>query len=60
MYQLAARVDPALAEESSQKLAICTAQYPGKEDIFFQDFQAGNNYLVGGCIQENTTVRSRD
>ncbi|MCD4709740.1 MAG: hypothetical protein K8R52_02765, partial [Bacteroidales bacterium] len=60
MYQLAARVDPALAEESSQKLAICTARYPGKEDIFFQDFQAGNNYLVGGCIQENTTVRSRD
>jgi tetratricopeptide (TPR) repeat protein len=60
MYQLAARVDPALAEESCQKLAICTAQYPGKEDIFFQDFQAGNNYLVGGCIQENTTVRSRD
>lgn len=60
MYQVAARVDPALAEESSQKLAICAAQYPGKEDVFFQDLKIGNNYRVGGCIQENTTVRSRD
>jgi len=60
MYQVAAQVDPALAEESSQKLAICTAQYPGKEDIFFRDLREGNNYLVGGCIQENTTVRPRD
>jgi hypothetical protein len=60
MYRAAARVDPTLAEESSQKLAICAAQYPSKEDIFFQDLQIGNNYQVGGCIQENTTVRSRD
>ena len=60
MYQTAARVDPALAEESSQKLAICAAQYPGKEDIFFQDLQEGNKYLVGGCIQETTTVRPGD
>jgi len=60
MYQVAARVDPALAEESSQKLAMCATQYPGKEDVFFQDLKIGNNYRVGGCIQENTTVRSRD
>jgi len=60
MYQVAARVDPALAEESSQKLAMCATQYPGKEDVFFQDLMIGNNYRVGGCIQENTTVRSRD
>lgn len=60
MYMAAARVDPELAEESSQKLAICTAQYPSTEDIFFQDLKIGNSYLVGSCIQENTTVRSRD
>jgi len=60
MYKVAARVDPALAEESSQKLTMCSAQYPGKEDIFFQDLKVGSNYMVGGCIQENTTVRSRD
>jgi tetratricopeptide (TPR) repeat protein len=60
MYQAAAKLDPTLAEESSQKLAICASQYPSAEDIFFQDLQAGDNFLVGGCIQENTTVRSRD
>ncbi len=60
MYQLAARVDPALAVESTQKLANCAAQYPSSEDIFFQDLHEGNKYLVSGCIQENTTVRSRN
>ena len=60
MYRAAAQVDPALSEESSQKLANCAAQYPTKEDIFFQDLKVGNNFLVGGCIQENTTIRSRD
>ena len=60
MYQAAARVDPDLAEESTQKLELCTSQYPSTEDIFFQDLQVGNSFLVGGCIQEKTTVRSRD
>jgi tetratricopeptide (TPR) repeat protein len=60
MYEAAARVDPNLAEESGQKLAICTAQYPSTEDIFFRDLKEGNSFLVGSCIQENTTVRSRD
>jgi len=60
MYQAAATMDPSLAEESRQKLAICSTQYPSTEDIFFQDLQIGNSFLVGRCIQENTTVRSRD
>ena len=60
MYQTAAKMDPALAAESSQKLAMCAAQYPSKEDIFFQDLMVGNNFRVGGCIQDNTNVRSRD
>jgi hypothetical protein len=60
MYRAAAQVDPALTEESSEKLAFCAAQYPSKEDIFFQDLKVGNNFLAGGCINERTTVRSRD
>ncbi len=60
MYQLAARVDPSLTEEAYQKVAICTAQYPIGEDIFFQDLLVGSKYLVEGCIQEKTTVRSRN
>lgn len=60
MYQLAASLDPALAEETNEKLAICTAQYPLKEDLFFHELQNGDSYRVDGCIQKNTTVRSRD
>jgi hypothetical protein len=60
MYRTAAQVDPTLAEEAGQKLAICAEQFPCKEDIFFQDLKVGNNYRVGACIQDNTLVRSRD
>jgi len=60
MYQAAERMDPALAEEARQKRASCAAYYPIGEDIFFQDLKVGSSYLVAGCIQENTTVRSRD
>jgi len=60
MYQLASRLDPVLADESRQKQASCVAHYPIGEDVFFQDLQVGKKYMVGGCIQENTTVRSRN
>lgn len=60
MYQAATRMDPSLAQESSEKLDICKAQYPDKEDIFFQDLKVGGSFFVGGCIQENTSIRSRD
>jgi hypothetical protein len=60
MYKAAAKVDPELVEESRQKLDICAAQYPSAEDIFFQDLKVGDSFLVGKCIQENTTIRSRD
>jgi hypothetical protein len=59
-YAAAAKMYPSLAEESEEKLASCTAQFPNKEDIFFQDYRLGNSFRVGGCIQENTTIRSRD
>jgi hypothetical protein len=53
-------VDPALAEEAKEKLSLCSAQYPLKEDLFFHELHNGDSYRVAGCIQENTTVRSRD
>jgi hypothetical protein len=60
MYRAALRFDPTLGEESAEKLEICAAQFPDKEDIFFQDLEIGSSYMVRGCIQANTTVRSRD
>lgn len=60
MYQTAALVDKELVNESSQKLAMCAAHYPSKEDIFFQDLKVGDSFRIGGCINENTTIRSSD
>ena len=60
MYLAAANMDPALADESGEKLALCKANFPSNEDIFFQDLKEGASFLVGGCIQASTTVRERE
>jgi len=58
-YMKASSVDPTLSEECKQKLDDYTAQFPNNEEVFFRDMKDGDSYLVGGCINENTTVRSR-
>ncbi len=58
-YEHAAQVDPSLAEETRQRLSDFTSQFPNSEDVFFLDLKEGDPYLVGGCINENTTVRPR-
>jgi len=58
-YLKASSVDPTLSEESKQKLDDYTAQFPNNEEVFFRDMKDGDSYLVGGCINESTTVRSR-
>ncbi len=59
MYSKAGQVDPSSAEEANQKLNDYAGQYPNNEDVFFRDIKEGDQYKVGGCINENTTVRSR-
>jgi len=58
-YDKAASVDPSLASEARQKLNDILGQYPSNEEIFFRDIKEGDSYLVGGCINEQATVRSR-
>jgi len=58
MYQKATSVNPDLREEANQKLAECRGLYPNKEDIFVRDLKDGDTYLVGGCINGYTTIRS--
>jgi tetratricopeptide (TPR) repeat protein len=58
-YQKAASVDPILAEESNQKANQYLRLFPDNEEIFFRDLKEGDPYQVGGCINANTTVRSR-
>jgi len=58
-YRKAASADPSLLEETRERLDEIANQYPDKEDIFFLDLKEGDPYLVEGCINENTTIRSR-
>lgn len=59
MYEKASSLNPSLSEEVRKKLSRCSAQYPDKEDIFFSDIREGQAYVVEGCINDTTTVRSR-
>jgi tetratricopeptide (TPR) repeat protein len=59
MYKIAASSDPAVKEEAEQILASCLGQFPSQEDVFFHDIKEGDSFRVGGCINENTTVRAR-
>ncbi|MDF1576451.1 MAG: hypothetical protein P1P86_14785 [Bacteroidales bacterium] len=58
-YASAASMEPSLAEEINIKLKESASQYPGNEDIFFHDIKEGEQFIVGGCINEKTTVRAR-
>lgn len=59
-YTEAALSDPSLEAEARQKLKDYQGQYPSREEVFFRDLKEGDSYLVGGCINEYTSVRVRD
>ncbi len=59
MYKKSISVDPSLAGETNKKVNIYSRQYPHGEDVFFLDLKDGDSYRVEGCINVNTTVRSR-
>lgn len=57
-YRKAVEADPSLKAETEQKLMNSLEQYPDSEAVFFRDLRQGDTYQVGGCINENTTVRT--
>ena len=58
-YDAAASMEPSLSEEVDIKQKNSSGQYPDKEEIFFRDIKEGDQFIVGGCINENTTVRAK-
>lgn len=58
-FSKAASVDSSLATEARQKLNAISVQYPSNEEVFFRDLKEGEFYMVRGCINEKSTVRSR-
>jgi len=58
-YTKAKSVDPSVTADANKKLNDYASQYPNHEEVFFRDLKDGDSYLVKGCINEYTTVRSR-
>jgi hypothetical protein len=57
-YRKAVLADPSVEEQARQRLSDSLDQYPDPEDVFFQDLKDGETYMVGGCINEKTTVQT--
>jgi len=58
-FQKAKSLDPSLATKANKQIASCKAQYPKKEDCFFYNIVDGQEYHVGGWINEDVTVRTK-
>lgn len=58
-YIQAKNVDASLASDANKRIGDYSSQYPDGETIFFRTLEAGDSYLVKGCINEYTTVRPR-
>lgn len=56
-YIYAKTIDPSCADEANRKLGVSAANYPTKDNCFFDGFKEGESYTVGCWIGETTTVR---
>jgi len=58
-FEKAKAVDPSVATEANKNINIYKQYFPNKENAFFQGYNAGDTYKVGGWINETTKVRLR-
>jgi len=52
-------VDSSCAEEASGLIRTYQSHFPSSEELFMQGYKIGENYTVGGWINERTTIRER-
>jgi tetratricopeptide (TPR) repeat protein len=58
-YIKAKNVDASTADIANKRISDYAAQYPDGEACFFRTLKEGDSYLVKGCVNEYTTVRTR-
>jgi tetratricopeptide (TPR) repeat protein len=56
-YNRAASLDPSLKETAGKKIGYVKAQFPKKEDCFFHNMTEGQEFKVGGWINETVSVQ---
>ncbi|TSA35232.1 MAG: tetratricopeptide repeat protein [Porphyromonadaceae bacterium] len=52
-------VDPEIADEANNLINTYSDYFPNNEMVFFRTMHDGDNYTVGGWINESTKVRSK-
>lgn len=57
--QKAKSIDPSCADKANGLIRAYTAAFPTMETIFFNDYNEGQTFQVGGWIGETTTIRAR-
>jgi hypothetical protein len=52
-------IDPSCSDRANSLIRSYTAAFPSMETIFFNDYNEGQSFQVGGWIGETTTIRAR-
>ena len=55
----AKQIDPSCAEKANALIRAYSAAFPTMEKIFFNDYNEGQSFNVGGWIGETTTIRAK-
>jgi tetratricopeptide (TPR) repeat protein len=58
-YAYAKSIDPSCTDEANRKIAVAAANFPTKDQCFFEGFKENQSYTVGCWIGESTTVRMK-
>ena len=57
--QKAKQIDPSVAERANASIRAYSQYFPSMETIFFNDYNEGQSFQVGGWIGETTTIRAK-
>ena len=52
-------IDPTCSDKANNLIRAYVAAFPSMETIFFNDYNEGQSFQVGGWIGETTTIRAR-
>ena len=55
----AKQIDPSCTEKANALIRAYSAAFPTMEKIFFNDYNEGQSFQVGGWIGETTTIRAK-
>jgi tetratricopeptide (TPR) repeat protein len=58
-YQRAITADPSISEKAKKLINRYSDHFPLKEETFFHGYVDGQEYTIGGWINEKTVVRTR-